>query len=291
MDVIISKHTEGGGMTFAPWIQTIGYQQSERRWDWIFSCAASRDGQRHPAQRRMESEIHHPRRRRGALQDRNRARHQRWHPDSSEGIWLHTHYSPWPSDYSKDLCIVCAASLQPLDFEEAPRRELFISVQNPLPYLSSCKVVEKTSSGLWTVDTSKGDDPSEGQPHTMKVIIEVEDINDAPTFDVSVKEAVLEENAPVGTWVEKVTAVDPDSAPAQDFVWVTDLLSHVGGPTRDMTRWHTCRQQLPGRTGSCRVGDGGSQHWWHHDNRDAWQGVSSRQWWCLHRLTARSGWW
>lgn len=82
-----------------------------------------------------------------------------------------------------------------------------------MPYFS-CKVKEKTSSGLWTVDTSKG----AAQPPPLKVIIEVEDINDPPLFSVTVKDTKLEENSPTGTWVEKLTAVDPDSSHARDFV-------------------------------------------------------------------------
>lgn len=90
-------------------------------------------------------------------------------------------------------------------------------MENEAPYFS-CKVKERTSSGLWTVDTSEGDGPGAGQPHSVNVIITVEDANDPPVFSVAVKEAVLEENAPVGTWIEKVTAVDPDSTHARDFV-------------------------------------------------------------------------
>ena len=75
---------------------------------------------------------------------------------------------------------------------------------------------ERTSSGLWKVDTGAGD--SAGQPQTVKVLIEVEDVNDAPVFTVTNKEAVLTENAPLGTWVEKVTAVDHDTSHAKDFV-------------------------------------------------------------------------
>uniref|UniRef100_A0A3B4VEY3 Cadherin 27 n=1 Tax=Seriola dumerili TaxID=41447 RepID=A0A3B4VEY3_SERDU len=100
---------------------------------------------------------------------------------------------------------------QPLDFEEGVQRELSISVENEAPYFF-CKVKERTSSGLWTVGTSKV-----AEPHSVKVIITVEDINDPPVFSVTVKEAMLEENAPIGTWVERVTAVDPDSSHAKDF--------------------------------------------------------------------------
>lgn len=86
-----------------------------------------------------------------------------------------------------------------------------------MPYFS-CKVKERTSSVLWKVDTSTGDEAGAGRPHSVEVLIEVEDTNDPPVFSVTVKEVMLEENAPIGTWVEKVTAVDPDSSHARDFV-------------------------------------------------------------------------
>ncbi|KAK2914709.1 hypothetical protein Q8A73_005303 [Channa argus] len=104
----------------------------------------------------------------------------------------------------------------PLDFEKGAHRELSISVVNEAPYVS-CKVKKRTSSGLWTIDTSEGS--SANQPHSVKVIIEVEDANDPPVFSPTVKEAVLKENTPTGTWVEKVTAVDPDTSHAHDFVY------------------------------------------------------------------------
>nr|XP_046241227.1 cadherin-like protein 26 [Scatophagus argus] len=125
--------------------------------------------------------------------------------------------------------------VKPLDFEEGAQRQLSISVENEMPYYS-CKVKNRISSGLWDVETGTGD---ADQPHSVKVLIEVEDINDPPVFSVTVKKAMLEENSPIGTWVEKVTAVDPDSSHARDFVykvgndpagWLT-VDSHTGDIT------------------------------------------------------------
>lgn len=90
-------------------------------------------------------------------------------------------------------------------------------MENEAPYFS-CKVKERTTSGLWKVDNIKGDDPGADQPQSVKVTIEVEDVNDPPVFDVTVKDAFLEENSPLATWVQKVTAVDPDASHANDFV-------------------------------------------------------------------------
>lgn len=84
---------------------------------------------------------------------------------------------------------------------------LNISVENEAAYFS-CKVKERTS---------KGNDP---RPNSGKFITEVEDTNNPPRFSVTVKEAMLEENTPIGTCVEKVTAADPESSHAEirDFV-------------------------------------------------------------------------
>ncbi|XP_056157668.1 cadherin-like protein 26 [Lampris incognitus] len=105
-----------------------------------------------------------------------------------------------------------------LDFEGAAERELLISVENEVPYFS-CKVKERTSSGLWIVDTGTVVSGMP-KPSTVKVVIRVEDRNDPPVFTVAVKEAFVEENAEVGTLVEKVTAKDPDSFQPRDFVYM-----------------------------------------------------------------------
>lgn len=99
-------------------------------------------------------------------------------------------------------------------------------MENEVPYFS-CKVKEKTQSlptDLWDVDTSTKDDQASLSP--TKVIITVEDVNDPPAFAVTVKEAVLEENVPNGTWVEKVVAEDPDSGQENDFEYVASLFGH-----------------------------------------------------------------
>lgn len=111
---------------------------------------------------------------------------------------------------------VIAILFQPLDFEQVVQKQLSISVENEMPYFS-CKVKQRTPSGLWKVDTRMGDDP-DGSPHSVKVLIKVEDVNDPPVFSVTVKEVMLEENSPIGTWVEKVFATDPDTSHGNEFV-------------------------------------------------------------------------
>uniref|UniRef100_A0AAX7UVW4 Cadherin domain-containing protein n=1 Tax=Astatotilapia calliptera TaxID=8154 RepID=A0AAX7UVW4_ASTCA len=109
--------------------------------------------------------------------------------------------------------------VEPLDFENGAQRELLISVENEAPYYS-CEVKERTPSGLWKVDTIKGHDPSgAAEPQSVKVTIDVEDANDPPNFSMTVKEVVVMENVPAGTWFDKVTAVDPDSSYSKEFVY------------------------------------------------------------------------
>lgn len=108
--------------------------------------------------------------------------------------------------------------VKPLDFEDGAQRELLISVENDSPHFS-CKVKEKTSTGLWKVHMSKADDPDAAQSHSVKVVIEIEDVNDPPIFNELVKKVTMVENSPIGTWVEKVTAVDHDFSHAKEFVY------------------------------------------------------------------------
>ncbi|XP_019214209.1 cadherin-like protein 26 [Oreochromis niloticus] len=109
--------------------------------------------------------------------------------------------------------------VEPLDFENGAQRKLLISVENEAPYYS-CDVKERTPSGLWKVDTIKGHDPSgAAEPQSVKVTVDVEDANDPPEFNVTLNEVAVMENVPAGTWVDKVTAVDPDSSHAKDFLY------------------------------------------------------------------------
>lgn len=105
--------------------------------------------------------------------------------------------------------------LQPLDFEVTPQLPLSISVENEVPYFS-CKVLEKPSLGLWKV--SDGSSLAEGSLHSVQVVVNIVDVNDPPEFSWTVKDVFLEENSAVGTWVEKVKAVDPDSNQAKELV-------------------------------------------------------------------------
>lgn len=93
--------------------------------------------------------------------------------------------------------------------------QLSISVENEVPYFS-CKVLEKTSQGLWKI--ASGRSSAEGSLSSVQVVVAVEDVNDPPEFSWAVKDMALEENSAIGTWVERVTAVDHDSNHSREFV-------------------------------------------------------------------------
>ncbi|XP_067287860.1 cadherin-like protein 26 [Pseudorasbora parva] len=94
--------------------------------------------------------------------------------------------------------------IKPLDFEKQAEHKLTISVENEEPYFS-CEVKDKPAEGLWTVITN----PS--QPSSININITVEDANDPPYFLHPKKKVIMEENGVIGAFVDKVTAVDPDT--------------------------------------------------------------------------------
>ncbi|KAJ3602040.1 hypothetical protein NHX12_029800 [Muraenolepis orangiensis] len=119
--------------------------------------------------------------------------------------------------------------IKPMDFEEGAERDLVLSVENEMPYYS-CEVKARPPTGPWTVDSSTGQSGPGGggtKGDSVRVTIQVEDMNDPPMFTVRVKEASLEENADIGTFVETLTAVDPDSSHAREFVY--EIGSDPGG--------------------------------------------------------------
>ncbi|XP_063053948.1 B-cadherin-like [Engraulis encrasicolus] len=85
---------------------------------------------------------------------------------------------------SKDEGIITTA--QPLDFEQTRRFTLIIAAQNEVPFEPS-------------VITS-----------TATVIIDVQDVNEAPYFTPEQKLVVKSEDLPVGSEIVSYTAVDPD---------------------------------------------------------------------------------
>uniref|UniRef100_A0AAV2M629 Cadherin domain-containing protein n=1 Tax=Knipowitschia caucasica TaxID=637954 RepID=A0AAV2M629_KNICA len=108
--------------------------------------------------------------------------------------------------------------LTPLNYEETAHTDLTVSVENELPFFS-CIVKKKTATDLWEVNLVNGEEGVSVQSQEVNVTIEVEDVNDPPAFHVTVKEAMLEENSPVGTRVTEVTAHDHDSSHSSRFVY------------------------------------------------------------------------
>ncbi|ROL47281.1 Cadherin-like protein 26, partial [Anabarilius grahami] len=94
--------------------------------------------------------------------------------------------------------------IKPLDFEEQAEQKLTIFVENEESYFS-CEVTATPADGLWTVITN----PS--KPSSINIIITVEDANDPPYFPDPKRKVVVEENGVIGAFVDRVTAVDPDT--------------------------------------------------------------------------------
>ncbi|XP_059393914.1 cadherin-like protein 26 isoform X2 [Carassius carassius] len=94
--------------------------------------------------------------------------------------------------------------VKPLDYEENTEHKLTIFVENEEPYFS-CEVKERSADGLWTIITNPPNQSS------RNITITVEDTNDPPFFLDPVRKVILEENGAVGVFVDKVTAVDPDT--------------------------------------------------------------------------------
>uniref|UniRef100_A0A3Q3BFP0 Cadherin-like protein 26 n=2 Tax=Kryptolebias marmoratus TaxID=37003 RepID=A0A3Q3BFP0_KRYMA len=140
--------------------------------------------------------------------------------------------------------------VKPINYEEKTTRELMISVENEAPYFF-CKVKQKTANDLWQIETNKdGKHPGgNDQPVSTNVVIEVEDVNDPPEFEVTVKKAKLHENAPIGTWVSKVTAVDPDFGSGKDFLYKIGEdpagWMKIDPNTGNITTIQTCDRESP----------------------------------------------
>ncbi|KAA0707918.1 Cadherin-4 Retinal cadherin [Triplophysa tibetana] len=94
--------------------------------------------------------------------------------------------------------------VKPLDFEKQAQQSITISVENEEP-LYSCEVKERSTSGLWTIISHSA------KKSTQSINITVEDVNEPPYFSEPVRKIVIEENGAVGAFVDKVTALDPDT--------------------------------------------------------------------------------
>lgn len=109
--------------------------------------------------------------------------------------------------------------MQPLDFEKQAEQKLTIFVENEEPYFF-CEVKAKPADGLWTVITN----PS--KPSSINITITVEDANDPPYFPDPKRKVNMEENGVIGAFVDRVTAVDPDTGRPHKLEYVSHVFDH-----------------------------------------------------------------
>ncbi|XP_075701573.1 cadherin-like protein 26 isoform X2 [Rhinoderma darwinii] len=100
--------------------------------------------------------------------------------------------------------------LKALDYEESPQSNLVIRVENEEP-IYSCKVLQKTLTGLWVLDSLKI------QPRQAKekseITVDVLDVNDAPVFKPQTILTTLDEHSiQPGAVLVTLQAKDPDIA-------------------------------------------------------------------------------
>ncbi|KAM8753733.1 cadherin-like protein 26 [Acanthopagrus schlegelii] len=121
-----------------------------------------------------------------------------------------------------------------LDYEDGPLKNVTIIVENEIPY-HLCKVVSRSSTGLWKVVTTGAAGIGAGVVNAgvaggmtgtgisalsvQLVTVAVDDVNEAPIFDKSHKEVTLGENVAAGRYLETFTARDPDVAGANTFIY------------------------------------------------------------------------
>lgn len=112
--------------------------------------------------------------------------------------------------------------LQALNYEDSPLKNVTVFVENDMPYFS-CKVVSRSTTGLWKVATFSASIGSSGTEETLSLsyyhmTVTVEDVNEGPVFDQSSKQVTLVENVAVGQYLETFTAKDPDVKSANTCV-------------------------------------------------------------------------
>uniref|UniRef100_A0A8P4G384 Cadherin domain-containing protein n=1 Tax=Dicentrarchus labrax TaxID=13489 RepID=A0A8P4G384_DICLA len=114
---------------------------------------------------------------------------------------------------------------KPLNYEDTPLKNLTISVENEIPY-HSCKVVKRTSTGLWvitdgvTIGSATGATGATLSLSIRQVTVTVVDVNDPPIFDKPNQHVKLSENVAPGQYLVTFTAKDPDIASANTFVYI-----------------------------------------------------------------------
>ncbi|KAJ1122522.1 hypothetical protein NDU88_001008 [Pleurodeles waltl] len=101
--------------------------------------------------------------------------------------------------------------IKPLDFENGPLNKLSISVANEEPFFM-CKVVKKSSSGLWVIDTGKTMARKFQESQTRTTLIKVLDVNDPPVLSPPRISVYIDETEVSGQKLGVMNATDPDTA-------------------------------------------------------------------------------
>ncbi|XP_029973757.1 cadherin-like protein 26 [Salarias fasciatus] len=107
-----------------------------------------------------------------------------------------------------------------LDYEKTPVKNITITAKNEAPYYA-CKVLERSTMGLWKVafaGDSAGKAPAP-TPSRQQVTVIVENVNEAPIFDMSHQSARVMEDTEVGTYLKTFSAKDPDVKNADRIVY------------------------------------------------------------------------
>ncbi|XP_068585783.1 cadherin-like protein 26 [Cebidichthys violaceus] len=94
-----------------------------------------------------------------------------------------------------------------LDYEDSPVQNVTISVENEIPY-TSCKVVERSATDLWEVNTET--ETLGAAIHRVMIAVMVENVNEPPTFHPLKKQVKVVENVEAGKYLVTFTATDPD---------------------------------------------------------------------------------
>ncbi|XP_075034413.1 cadherin-like protein 26 [Mixophyes fleayi] len=110
--------------------------------------------------------------------------------------------------------------VKPLDYENNIQNNLNIMVENEEP-LYSCKVLQKTPTGLWVIDSPKGRTAKSLEPG--KISVDIIDMNDAPIFKPQTIFVTLEEHSiQPGTVLTTVHAIDPDIAAPNKIKYIIE---------------------------------------------------------------------
>lgn len=106
--------------------------------------------------------------------------------------------------------------LQRLKYLDGPVRNVIITAKNEIPF-QTCKVVRIRKDSLWDVvisganaSAATGKELLSQHTQGVTLTVTVEDVNEPPIFDESVKQVLLAENVEGGQYLGTFTARDLD---------------------------------------------------------------------------------